>query len=58
MSLYIHITNVFWDEHSDSAQWRGVHSSGKDGPIRRIDIDRSQTSEFDAVNKVWDMIGT
>eukprot|EP00884_Botryococcus_braunii_P023588 jgi/Botrbrau1/9913/Bobra.0012s0014.1 len=55
VSLYVHITNTYWDECSTSSHWKGIHSC--DGAMKRIDIDRAEATEFDAINEVWDEIG-
>lgn len=55
LSLYAHISKLTWQGRS-SQHWLGAVSDSAAGDIRTIDLDSQQLSEFEMVNRVWDII--
>ena len=51
----MHISKLTWQGHNPQ-HWRGTVSDSAAGDIRSFDLDAQQLSEFDMINRVWDMI--
>ena len=55
LSLYAHISNLTWQGHN-AKHWLGTVSDTTAGDIRIVDLADDQLSQFDMINKVWDII--
>jgi len=55
LALYAHISKLSW-QGKDPQKWSGTVSDSAAGDIRTVDLDSQQLSNFDMINKVWDII--
>ena len=55
LALYAHISKLSW-QGKDLQKWSGTVSDSAAGDIRTVDLDGQQLSNFDMINKVWDII--
>ena len=55
LALYAHISKLSW-QGKDPQKWSGTVSDSAAGDIRTVDLDCQQLSNFDMINKVWDII--
>ncbi|KAL0026449.1 hypothetical protein WJX79_010757 [Trebouxia sp. C0005] len=55
LALYAHISKLSW-QGKGPQKWSGTVSDSAAGDIRIVDLDSQQLSNFEMINKVWDII--